>query len=266
MKIDFYIHTPESPFWKNKKNFEETINLISSYGYDGIEFLPFYIKKINVNYIKKLVYDNKLKVVCIASGFLNIHYGLSISHPNEYIRRLAIENLKDCINLASKIEAKYVSIGLIRGKIINSLLKKGWKNIIKSLVECGKYAQKFNVFLLIEPENRYETSYIHTVKDGIKTLEEIGMNNFGLMIDTYHMNIEESSIEKAVKDASRKLLHVHLADNNRLAPGMGHFDFKSFIKYLKEVSYNYFLGIEVDPSPSLDIAIKEGIKFIKNIV
>ncbi|MFH7836503.1 MAG: sugar phosphate isomerase/epimerase family protein, partial [Candidatus Aenigmatarchaeota archaeon] len=211
-------------------------------------------------------YDNKLKVVCIASGFLNIHYGLSISHPNEFIRKLAIEKLKECINFASKIDAEYVSIGLIRGKIIDPLIENGRRNIIKSLIECGKCAQEFNISLLIEPENRYETSYIHTVKEGMKILEEIGMNNFGLMIDTYHMNIEESNIEKAVKDASRKLLHVHLADNNRLAPGMGYFDFKSFIKYLKEVNYDSFLGIEVDPLPSLDIAIRESIKFIKNIV
>ena len=47
---------------------------------------------------------------------------------------------------------------------------------------------------------------------------------------------------------------------------MGHFDFKSFIKYLKEVCYNSFLGIEVDPLPNLDIAIKKGITFIKNIM
>jgi len=47
---------------------------------------------------------------------------------------------------------------------------------------------------------------------------------------------------------------------------MGHFDFKSFIKYLKEVGYNSFLGIEVDPLPSLNIAISEGIKFIKNLI
>jgi len=266
MNIDFYIHTPESPFWKNKEDFEKIINLISLCEYNGIEFFPYYIKKIDVNYIKKLIQDNKLEVICVASGFLNTYYGLSISHPNEYIRRLAIENLKECIIFASKINAKYVSIGLIRGKIIHSSFEDGLKNIIKSLIECGKYAEEYNISLLIEPENRYETSYIHTVQDGIKILEEIGMGNLGLMIDTYHMNIEEPNIEKAVKNASKKLLHVHLADNNRLAPGMGHFDFKSFIKCLKEVGYDSFLGIEVDPLPSLDIAIKNGIKFIKSIL
>jgi sugar phosphate isomerase/epimerase len=64
------------------------------------------------------------------------------------------------------------------------------------------------------------------------------------------MNVEEPTIEKVVKNVSKKLSHVHLADNNRPALGMGHFDFKSFIKYLKEVRYNSFLGIEVDPLPS----------------
>ena len=266
MKLDFYIETPESPFWKNRKSFEVTLQLIAESGYNGVEFLPFYLKEIDIKYLKDQTSSYKLDIVCIASGFLSAYYGLSLSHPSENIRQLAIKNIKECINCASNLGSRFVSIGLIKGKLlIGQTYDNAIKNFSKCLKECSKFAKDYGISLIIEPENRYESNILCTVAESVRLLNNLDLSNVGLLIDTYHMNIEESNIYEAVKISSKKLLHVHIADNNRLAPGKGFFDFQSFIKYLKEIGYNSFLGIEVTPSPNIDVAVKSSAEYIKKI-
>jgi len=266
MKLDFYMQTPESPFWKNGTPFGDALRLISSCGYDGVEFLPHCLEKMQVQDITRLTVDMGLEVICVATGFLNTRYGLSISHPNESARRVAVENVIKCIGCAADLNAKFVSIGLVRGKIVHGLsYERGLTNIAESLTECGDYAEERGIRLLVEPENSYETAFIHTVEESVDMLRRIGLGNLGLLIDSYHMNLEEVDIPTAMRAGLGRILHVHLADSNRLAPGMGHFDFRLFLEGLREIRYNSFLGIEVSPSPSLDIAIRESMAFIKRI-
>lgn len=86
------------------------------------------------------------------------------------------------------------------------------------------------------------------------------------MGDTFHMNIEEQSIYDAIKNARRYLAHFHLADNNRLAPGQGHLDFKKIIKALKEIGYKGFVSAEILPKPDQYTAAKLAIEHIKSLI
>jgi sugar phosphate isomerase/epimerase len=267
MKLDFYIETPESPSWKDRRSFERILQFIVESGYDGVEFLPFHLEGVDINYLKDQISSYKLDIVCIASGFLNMYYGLSISHPSDHIRRLAVENLKECIKFASILGSKFVSIGLIKGKLsIGQSYGNATKNFSECLIECSSFAKDYDISLVVEPENRYESNLLCTVEECVQVLDSLNLSNDGLLIDSYHMNIEEANIREAVKIATKRLLHVHLADNNRLAPGKGSFDFLSFLKYLKEIKYDSFLGIEINPLPSLDIAIKDSAQHIKKII
>jgi sugar phosphate isomerase/epimerase len=263
MKLDPYVPTPESPFWGRRRSFDKTLELMSTCGYDGVEFLPDSLE-VDLDSIAKKTREIGLETICFASGFIKTKYGLSISDSRDSTRRLARKKLNLCIDFASRLEADFVSIGLIRGKTNEEPNEAGMFNIIHSLQECGRYAQDRGVYLLIEPENRYETSYIHTVQEAIDTLRDVDHEYVKLMIDTYHMNIEEPNIENAVRAASEHLLHVHLADSNRRGPGMGHFEFEPFIKCLKDVGYNSFLGLEVEPEPDFDVTIRKGLSFIRN--
>ena len=267
MKLDFYVPTPESPEWGSKRAFTETIRLISSRGYDGIELAPYSLRRMHTDRIRKLAVTHGLEIVCVASAFIILQHGLTISHPNRSIRRRAVGKLKESITCACELEANYVSIGLVRGKQLRGAsFERGWKNIVDCVRQCGEYAKNYNVSLLIEPENTYETGFVHTVAEGLRILDEISLDNVGLMIDSYHMNIEESDINRAVRASSSRLLHVHVADSNRLAPGMGHIDFKSFIKSLRHIGYDSFLGVEVKPFPDMPSVIGKSITFLKEVV
>jgi sugar phosphate isomerase/epimerase len=96
---------------------------------------------------------------------------------------------------------------------------------------------------LIEPLNRYSTPACCTAYDATKIIETIADANVGLMLDTFHMNIEEDSLEETIAN-SRDLRHIHMSDNNRKMPGFGHIDFGGIINSLKKIRFNRFLTFE----------------------
>ena len=264
MKISLYLASPKIKFIQSmcRENLKDGIELAASCGYDGVEILPNDFTDLDPKIIKETISSYKLELVGISSAFLKINHGLSISDPDK--RRLAIKYLKKCIDYAWRLECPFISIGLIRGKRAKNISDNHALNlIVDSLRNCGKYAEDHGVFLLIEPENRYETDFIHTVEEGVKLIKDINLENVKLMVDTFHMNIEERSIEEALDAASRYLLHVHVADSNRLAPRMGHFDFKAFFKKLRQIGYNRFLGVEIMALPEPEIAARKSINFIR---
>ena len=78
------------------------------------------------------------------------------------------------------------------------------------------------------------------------------MSNLGLLADTFHMNIEEVSIEDSLIQAKDYLTHVHFADSNRWAPGCGHLDFRKVIETLKKIDYQDYVSAEILPLPDSD--------------
>ena len=265
MKISLYLASPRIKFLHSsmcKKDLTDGIKLAANCGYNGVEILPSNFNELNPSIIKDVISSYRIELVVISSAFLRINYGLSISDPNKI--QLAIKYLKRCIDYAWRLECPFLSIGLIRGvRIKNISDKHALSLIVDSLRNCGKYAKDCGIFLLIEPENRYETDFIHTIEEGIKLIENINLESVRLMVDTFHMNIEERSIEEALDMASKYLLHVHIADSNRLAPGMGHFDFKAFFKKLKQIGYDEYLGVEITAFPDPETSARRSIDFVK---
>ena len=155
--------------------------------------------------------------------------GLSFSSPNNEIRKKAIRRIKNYIRFASSFGAQVI-IGLIRGKIEESVDRKiaeEWT--LEAMRECAKLAQECGIGLTFEPINRYETNFVNRVEEAVEFLKRLGEQNVGLLIDTFHMNIEEISIYQSIERAKDHLSHVHFADSNRWAPGCGHLDFQPLL-------------------------------------
>ena len=91
------------------------------------------------------------------------------------------------------------------------------------------------------------------------------MTNIKILIDTFHMNIEETNLEKSISMCGNKLGHVHLADSNRRHPGAGHLNFKSIINKLHQVRYGEFAAFECLPYPDAITAATRGLEYIKMI-
>jgi sugar phosphate isomerase/epimerase len=100
----------------------------------------------------------------------------------------------------------------------------------------------------LEPVNRYELGYHNRVQEIIPVIQQIDRPNIRVLLDTFHMNIEEASISAAVVQAAPYLGHLHIADSNRLAPGRGHFNFSEFFALLDAVGYEGDVTVET-PMP-----------------
>ncbi len=139
-------------------------------------------------------------------------------------------------------------------------------SIIGPLRELAKYASDYNIELLIEPLNRYSTPVCTEVEDAKYIIDLINQENVGMLLDTFHMNIEEDSIHNAIIRSNTMLKHVHISDNNRKMPGLAHIDFKSIIVALKKIKYSKYLTFEPNfQSSDYKNDLKFGLQYLKKL-
>jgi sugar phosphate isomerase/epimerase len=145
---------------------------------------------------------------------------------------------------------------------------------VESIRAAGEYASSLGVDLALECWNRFGTYMLNRLEQGVRMWRETGLQNGGVMADTFHMNIEERSLPGAIRETSGLLNHVHLADSNRLAPGLGHTDFEQILRTLLEIDYRGYLAFEliVAAKPgadhrekALDNATERAIEHVKKI-
>jgi len=166
---------------------------------------------------------------------------------NNELLTAAQNYVKKCILLCQRLGGSTFNICLFSSKTLVSdsnhktLLPrekiKLASSIIGPLRELAKYASDYNIELLIEPLNRYSTPVCTEVEDAKYIIDLINQENVGMLLDTFHMNIEEDSIHNAIIRSNTMLKHVHISDNNRKMPGLAHIDFKSIIVALKKIKY-----------------------------
>ena len=127
-----------------------------------------------------------------------------------------------------------------------------------------RQASDYGVQLVLEPLNRYSTPYCATAKDAVAIARQA--DSLGILLDTFHMNIEEDSFKDAIQSSSELLLHMHFADNNRKMPGFAHIDFSTIVKSLKEIGYVGYISFEPSiADKNYEHATKYGLSFVKRI-
>lgn len=112
-----------------------------------------------------------------------------------------------------------------------------WEQSIKSMREIIKVAEDCGVTYCVEAVNRFETCLINTAEEALAYTAEIDSPNIGVLLDTYHMNIEENSIGDAIRLVGDKLTSFHTGENNRTAPGRGHLDWDEIFGALADINY-----------------------------
>ena len=233
----------------------ELINVvkrIAAMKFDGIELLgePLIYDSSIVN---KVLGDYGLEVISVCGMYPGSSKDdlRALSHPQEKERLAAIDYVKKCIDLAKEIGARSVLVvpSLVGQPDYFVSKKEDCARAVDSLAKTAEFAERMEIFLTIEPINRYEVGLVNTVEDSINMAKEIGNNYIRAMGDTFHMQMEEvEGIANAIRSAGKYWFqHLHIADNNREAPGLGILPWRDILRALIDI--NYEGGISCEPLP-----------------
>lgn len=239
----------------------------SKYGYDGVELSLLDSQELDQEWLIEKLRELNLEAFAIATAQTYSIDGYSLYSVHEEKRQEAIKRIRAHIDFASRLNAMVI-IGGIRGKLTGPMgdwsaqREKG----TQALASCVRSAEKKGVTLVLEPINRYETNLVNTVEEALEIVEEMGSRYLRLLLDTFHLNIEESSIVGSMLMAGSHLEYVHFADNNRLAPGWGQIDFTQVLSGLKEIGYQGPISVEVLPKPDDDRASEQAIQHIRSLL
>jgi D-psicose/D-tagatose/L-ribulose 3-epimerase len=224
--------------------------------------------------------DRVLVSVCGAFGAER-----DVSHEDPAMRRRGVNYLHRCIDLAAAVGSPHVAGPMYSATGKARLLSpkqraQQWGWAVEGLTEVADYAAGHSVRLAIEPLNRFETDFINTVEQGLELCGRIGKPNVGLLLDTFHMNIEERSLADAILRAGDRVFHVHACENDRGTPGSGHVDWVSVLAALAEIDYPGQIVIESftpeikeiaravsmwrPVAASADSLVRDGLAFLKH--
>ncbi len=267
MKLSIVLstHTAQFEAVAFKGDFAANVAKIAGYGYDGVELAIRDPKLVNLEQLEQVVGQHNLVVPALGTGQAWGEEGLSFTSDDPEVRRAAIERVKSHIPLAARFKAAVI-LGLIRGITpAGQSHEQSMTYLVEALQECSAAAAPHGVRYALEPLNRYETDLIHTVADGLDLIERVGVDNFGLLLDTFHMNIEEPSIEDGIRVCGDRIFHFHVADSNRWHPGAGHLDFKRLLNTLFETGYDGFVSGEFMPIPDADTSAQRAIEYLQGL-
>jgi len=268
MKLSIVLSTQPAQFQAVafKGDLAGNIARIASWGYDGVEVAVRDPRNLDVDGLLALTTQHGLAIPAIGTGQAWGEEGLSYTDPDETVRRAAIARTKAHIPLAARTGAVII-IGLLRGIVRPGVAHEqamGW--LVSALQECCQAAAQQQVRIALEPINRYETTLINTVGQGMDLLERIGAENMGLLLDTFHMNIEEPQIEASVCACGDRIFHFHVADSNRWHPGAGHLAFGSILRALAETGYAGWVSGEFMPQPDGETSAQRGIAHLRQVL
>ena len=241
---------------------EKAFSVAQELEFDGIEISVADSKEISVSELRDLVNKYQISISAIATGGAAVRDGLIFSSPEKSIRQAAVQRIKKHIEFASHFNAVVV-IGLIKGWVIGNY-SQSEDYITECLKECNEYAKEKSIDIALEPINRFQEDFFHSILDCKKYLDKAQLSNVKMMIDSFHMNIEDADMWESILKAKDYIIHVHYSDSNRLAPGMGHFNFVKMTEVLKEINYSGYISAEILPIPDSYTAAKQTITSIKS--
>jgi sugar phosphate isomerase/epimerase len=207
-----------------------------------------------------------LHISAIATGQSYYSDGWSLTSDDRDVQQRLSRRMQSIIDLAAPWPALVV-IGGVRGELTGSERdhRDQHHRAVEAVRRYAEYALQQNVWLAVEPINRYETNYLNTISETLQFIDEVGMDNIGILPDTFHMNIEEVSLAGSLRSAGERILHTQFTDSNRLAAGQGHIDFQVLAEVLRELDFRGYLSAEILPHPDNRTAAQQAIEFFRSL-
>jgi len=232
-------------------------------GFDAVEIFPESAEAFPAAELARLLAEHGLTVAAVGTGAGWVKHKLHLCHADAAVRTHAHEFIAKIIDVAGRFGAPAI-IGSMQGRWEGELSRdEALEHLAAALDLLGARAAGHGQVLLYEPLNRYETNLFNRQGDAAVWLETRGLLHVRLLCDLFHMNIEEVDVAAALTAAGRRVGHVHWADSNRQAMGLGHSDVRPVVAALRGIGYAGFLSAEVFPLPTAVEAARQTILSIR---
>lgn len=230
---------------------KEVARGLSRLGYDGVELLgdP---SRYPPQKVKRLLAGHGLSVFSLTP------LDVDLAHPDPGVRGRALDYYLELLEYGAELGAGVVAchgrVGRVRP--IASQAEEE-RLFVEGAARLAARAEGVGLRLALEPLNRYESHLVNTVAQALAIVEVADSPALGVLLDTYHMNIEEADLPGAIREAGSRLLLFHVADSNRRAPGRGHIPFPELLAALEGIGYRGPLIVECTaPGPDPFTPIK----------
>jgi sugar phosphate isomerase/epimerase len=242
---------------------DEIVKRVAALGFDGIELVgepgEYQPKRVNA-----LARDFGIRICSICG----MHPGpnpddlRALCHADANERQKAVDYVMRCIDLAKEVGARSVLVvpSLVGQPGFFASREKDTMMAVESIGRAGEYARKQQIYLTIEPINRYEVGLVNSIYEALDMAWRIENDFVKIMGDTFHMQIEEGDgIANAIRRAGGDwLYHLHAADNTREAPGRGTMDWKEILRALYDIEYTGVISLEPLPKGSSPYDARKG--------
>ena len=232
-----------SPF--QTSSIDEIFAKVAGMGYDIVEIAVEDPDIIDGQKVKQALATYRLKsVVCGAFGHTR-----DLTNEDPAIHANCFKYIEACMDLCVLWDTKffagpmYSAVGKAR-MLPPELRKQEWDLAVKNLKIVCEMAASRGLDIALEPLNRFESDLVNTAEDVVRMIKDIDHPSAKILLDGFHMNIEEPSLEAAIKLAGDKLIHVQVADNYRGTPGTGQTNWNAYKTALKEINYQGIISIE----------------------
>jgi len=239
--------------------FRSALKLLKQHGFSGVEVNLATTEGKTLARIAKIIQGEGLQLAAVGTGLLYLKRRYSFTDRNASKRGRAVASVSRLIEFASQHDA-VVIIGLIRG---GTSVGGAGGLLSRALVECDVIASEHEVRLALEAINRYETARLNTAAEVASIIRDKKLRSTGILLDSFHMNIEETSVEEAIREFHEMISHFHIADSNRLAPGHGHSEIELQLKLLEELGYRGWASAEILPKPDNASAVIDTASFLQ---
>lgn len=228
-------------------------------GFDAIEIFAPGPDAVSKTELASLLQSHQLKLAAVGTGAGWVKHKLTLTSPDPNVRKRAIEFVRSMIDFGGEHHA-FAIIGSMQGRWGDGVSKEraiDW--LREALNELGEYARRYNVPLVYEPLNRYETNLVNTVTSGVELMQSLQTDNVRLLADLFHMNIEEADLAAALKVGGKWIGHIHFVDSNRRPAGFGHINFLPITAALMQMDYSGYLSAEAFAWPDPISAARQTI-------
>lgn len=227
--------------WMRPEPLETTLERLHRFGYNGIE-ISGEPTRYKADEVRRLLDQHELE--CWGAVTIMTE-GRDLVHPDKYVRLGTIQYMKDCISLIRGMKGTmFCIVPSTVGKVKPmASVDEEWEWVVEGLKEVAQFAGENDVIPGVEPLNRFETYLINRHDQAIRLADEVGLG-MRVILDAFHINIEEVNPLGAIRAVGSRLLDFHVADNNRRPAGQGSYDWLQVLGVLKEIDYKGHLTAE----------------------